>query len=117
MIVITCEITIVSSCQERNEHDCKATGVIKNGEDVIELSPVPHTHNPTNDPLRDLKKKLLNEAEIISAETLTLLRATSERPCQGRGGPWGPPPFFLALEPQIGQKACFHINLDHFQLI
>ena len=48
---------------------------------------------------------------------LTLLRATSERPCQGRGGPWGPPPFFLALEPQIGQKSCFHINLDHFQLI
>ena len=35
----------------------------------------------------------------------------------GAGGAPGAPPFFLALEPQIGQKSCFHINLDHFQLI
>ena len=35
------------------------------------------------------------------------------------GGGLGPgaPLSFSALEPQKGQKSCFHISLDHFQLI
>ena len=49
---------------------------------------------------------------------LTLIRLTSERPCQDWGGaPEAPPPAILALEQIFAQKSCFPKGWHQFQLI
>ena len=49
---------------------------------------------------------------------LALISATSERPCQVRGGAPGAPPLsILALEPILAKKSCFPESCLQFQLI
>ena len=48
---------------------------------------------------------------------LTLIRLTSERPCQDWGGAPEAPPAILALEQIFAQKSCFPKGWHQFQLI
>ena len=55
--------------------------------------------------------------DLYSTFALTLIRLTSERPCQDREGAPKAPLSNLALEQIFAQKSCFPKSWHQFQLI